>query len=137
MNPHLFVYGSLISSVAHSMGERLRRESILLGPARLQGRLYQVDWYPGVVLSDDTADIVHGEAYRLIAPAASLAWLDEYEGIARGPSSVTARDEYIRTQTPVALDGGGELLVWIYLYQRDVGRLARVMSGRWSTAAGA
>lgn len=136
MNPHLFVYGSLVSSVAHPMGERLRRESMLLGPARLQGRLYKVDWYPGVVRSDDAADIVHGEVYRLTAPASSLAWLDEYEGVARGPSSVTARDEYIRLETPVALDGGREILVWTYLYQRDVSRLARVESGRWRTARG-
>ena len=31
MNPHLFVYGSLMSTARHPMGERLRAEARLIG----------------------------------------------------------------------------------------------------------
>ena len=41
MNPHLFVYGSLMSAAAHAMGERLRREARLVGEATIQGRLHR------------------------------------------------------------------------------------------------
>ena len=135
MNPHLFVYGSLISSIAHPMGERLRAEARLLAPARLKGRLYKVSWYPGVVTSADPRDWVHGEVYRLADPAAALRWLDEYEGVSHGPQSVAPREEYARIETPVALDAGATLVAWVYLYQRSVDGLTRIESGRWSTAA--
>jgi gamma-glutamylcyclotransferase (GGCT)/AIG2-like uncharacterized protein YtfP len=135
VNDNLFVYGSLIFAIAHPMGERLRREAELVGPARLQGRLYKVSWYPAMVLSDALADAVHGEVYRLRDPAGSLAWLDDYEGIVRGPASVTSQNAYSRDEVPVTLEGGRRLVVWTYIYRRDFGGLPRVMSGRWSTDA--
>ena len=49
MNPHLFVYGTLLSTAGHPMGVRLRREARLIGAASIQGRLYRVSWYPGLV----------------------------------------------------------------------------------------
>ncbi len=33
MNPHLFVYGSLMSTAGHPMGARLRAEARLIGAA--------------------------------------------------------------------------------------------------------
>src|SRR5262249_3869026 len=65
MNPHLFVYGTLLSRVRHPMGVRLRREASLIGAASIQGRLYSLGRYPGLVESADAGDIVHGEAYAL------------------------------------------------------------------------
>jgi gamma-glutamylcyclotransferase (GGCT)/AIG2-like uncharacterized protein YtfP len=131
MNTHLFVYGSLLSSVAHTMGERLRREARLVGAATFQGRLYRVSWYPGVVPSSDRADVVHGEVYELDNAATALAWLDRYEGITRDATSVTSADEYERIETPVLLANGRPLVVWIYLYRFDVAALPRVVDGRW------
>jgi gamma-glutamylcyclotransferase (GGCT)/AIG2-like uncharacterized protein YtfP len=84
MNPHLFVYGSLLSSIAHPSGERLRSEARLIGAASMPGRLYRVGWYPGLVAGAAGASRVHGEVYELADPARSLAWLDEYESIVPG-----------------------------------------------------
>jgi gamma-glutamylcyclotransferase (GGCT)/AIG2-like uncharacterized protein YtfP len=131
MTDLLFVYGSLVSAVAHPKGERLRREASLLGAATLQARLYRVSWYPGITLSDDAADLVHGEVYRLATPGASLRWLDEYEGIAPGASSVAPTDDYERRVCRVNLDAGREHEAWVYLYQRDTRALERVVDGRW------
>ncbi len=133
MNDHLFVYGSLISAVAHPKGERLRNEAALVGAASLQGRLYKVTWFPAMVLSDAPGDQVHGEVYRMANPDASLAWLDEYEGIVRGPQSVTAQNAYSRDEVAVTMADGRRLLTWTYVYRRDVGGLAQVLSGRWGT----
>jgi gamma-glutamylcyclotransferase (GGCT)/AIG2-like uncharacterized protein YtfP len=128
---HLFVYGSLMTRLAHPMGERLRAEATLVGPATFNGRLYRISWYPGVLDSADSQDVVHGEVYRLSDPEYALTWLDEYEGIHVGQSSVAAPDEYRRVVRDVMLEDGTRLTTQIYLYSRLVDSRARVVSGRW------
>jgi gamma-glutamylcyclotransferase (GGCT)/AIG2-like uncharacterized protein YtfP len=128
----IFVYGSLVSAIAHPQGERLRREADLLGPATLPARLYRVSWYPAIVKSEEPGDLVHGEVYRLRTPDSTLAWLDEYEGITRGATSVTSPNEYERVAAAVDLAAGGNFDAWVYLYLRPTAALERVASGRWS-----
>jgi gamma-glutamylcyclotransferase (GGCT)/AIG2-like uncharacterized protein YtfP len=134
MQDLIFVYGSLLSRAAHPMGERLRAEATLVDAASIQGRLYRVSWYPGVVLSDDPADRVYGEVYRLVVPVASLQWLDEYEGITPGPTGVAASDAYERRIVPVRLEGGQSIETWMYVYRRPVAGLERVTSGHWAAS---
>jgi gamma-glutamylcyclotransferase (GGCT)/AIG2-like uncharacterized protein YtfP len=129
---HLFVYGSLMTSLAHPMGERLRAEATRIGPATFQGRLYRISWYPGVLDSADARDTVHGELYRLDQALHTLVWLDEYEGIHVGQSSVAAPDEYRRVERHVTLDEGSVVAAQIYLYSRLVDSTSRVTSGRWT-----
>jgi gamma-glutamylcyclotransferase (GGCT)/AIG2-like uncharacterized protein YtfP len=133
MNPHLFVYGSLMSTARHPMGDRLRAEAQLIGAATMQGRLYRVSWYPGVAESADPEQRVHGELYALENPAHALAWLDAYEGVAPG-----SRDpgEYERAERMVRLASGRESSAWVYLYRKDVTGLSLVTDGRWKAAAG-
>ncbi len=127
MNPHLFVYGSLMSSAGHAMGERLRREARLVGEATIQGRLYKISWYPGAVASGDPGERVHGEVYALDNPGRALAWLDDYEGIAPGNPDPS---EYERAERPVRL-ASGEVLAWVYLYRGDVAKLSQILDGHW------
>ena len=132
MNRHLFVYGSLMSTAGHPMGERLRAEARLIGPATIQGRLYRVSWYPGVADSADAEDRVHGEIHALNNPGHALAWLDAYEGIAPGND---ASGEYRRVERPVRLASGQLITAWVYLYRKDVSQLPLVADGRWTTLA--
>ena len=127
----IFVYGTLVAKAAHPNGERLRREASLLGEATLQARLYRVSWYPGLVKSTESADLVYGEVYRLTSPATSLPWLDEYEGIIQSPASGAPPNEYERVTTSVALIAGGTVDAWVYLYLPATTALERVTSGRW------
>jgi gamma-glutamylcyclotransferase (GGCT)/AIG2-like uncharacterized protein YtfP len=130
-NPLLFVYGSLLSSFAHPMGERLRGEATLIDAAVMQGRLYKVSWYPGAVGSDAPSDCVIGEVYRLDDAIHSLAWLDEYEGVMPG-QGVTKLGEYTRAERGVRIARGGDVTAWVYVYQGDVTRLVRITNGRWA-----
>ena len=68
MLDRLFVYGTLMRGFDHPMAQLLSRGADFIGEARCQGRLYLVKHYPGLVLSDDPADVVFGELYRLRAP---------------------------------------------------------------------
>ena len=128
MNPHLFVYGSLMSSAGHPMGERLRREARLVGEATIQGRLYRISWYPGAVASGDAGERVHGEVYALEDPGRALAWLDAYEGIEPGNRD---ENEYERAEQPARLASGEEIAAWVYLYRKGVAGLSAVPRGRW------
>src|SRR5688572_28349392 len=78
MNPHLFVYGTLLSTAGHPKGARLQREAGLIGAASMPGRLYRIKHYPGLVEGTDPNELVHGEVYALNNPTSALTWLDAY-----------------------------------------------------------
>lgn len=128
MNSHLFVYGTLLSGVRHPMGARLKREARLLGKATVSGRLYDLGRYPGLVEVADPSSIVHGEVFALNSPAASLRWLDTYEGIFDNPG----HSEYERSERTVRLMSGAALKAWVYLYRASVRGLPAVPGGRWA-----
>jgi gamma-glutamylcyclotransferase (GGCT)/AIG2-like uncharacterized protein YtfP len=128
MNANLFVYGTLLSCAGHPMGERLRRGASLLGEASIQGRLYSLGRYPGLVESADADDIVHGEAYALDNPSAALEWLDAYEGIRPGGGE---RNPYERVERPVRLASGATIAAWVYLYRKSVRMRPPVFGGHW------
>ncbi len=98
-----------------------------MGPATIAGRLYRIDWYPGLVPGDG---MVHGEVFRLRTPESSLVWLDAYEGIAPDDAE-TNRNEYERVRRPVTLANGDLVETWVYLYLRDVSSATPVADGRW------
>ncbi|HEV7879860.1 gamma-glutamylcyclotransferase family protein [Bradyrhizobium sp.] len=127
MQDHLFVYGTLMRGFDHPMAKLLSRSAEFIGPARCQGRLYLVKHYPGLVLSDDPADVVFGELVRLHAPDTSLVTLDDYEGC--GPD--IASPQYLRRLLPVTLGDGTVSEAWTYVYNRPVAKLKRIASGRF------
>ena len=134
MNPHLFVYGTLLSSAGHPKGARLAREGRLVGEATIQGcGLYSLGRYPGLVEAADVTGPVHGEVFALNNPASSLKWLDAYEGIVPGND---LQNEYERVERPVRLASGESATAWVYLYRKDVSRFRRIPDGRWVSASG-
>lgn len=131
MNKHLFVYGSLMTALAHPMGVRLRHEAQLLGPARVAGRLHRVSWYPGLRPAEAPSEQVHGELYLLYDPPRSLQWLDEYEGIRPGGTIAAASGEYARVECLVTLADATIVRSNTYLYQRPLPLSSWVRSGHW------
>jgi gamma-glutamylcyclotransferase (GGCT)/AIG2-like uncharacterized protein YtfP len=127
MQNRLFVYGTLMHSFDHPMAKLLWRSADFLGSARCQGRLYLVKHYPGLVLSDDPADVVFGELFGLRTPDTSFATLDEYEGCGPGIAS----PQYIRQVRPVTHEDGTVSEAWTYVYNRPVAKLKRIVSGRF------
>jgi gamma-glutamylcyclotransferase (GGCT)/AIG2-like uncharacterized protein YtfP len=133
MNARLFVYGTLLSTAGHPMGARLRRQARLIGEASVQGQLYDLGRYPGLVETADAQERVQGELYALNDPGAALTWLDAYEGIVPGCHD---QSEYQRAERPVRLAGGEEVAAWVYLYRNDARRLQPISSGRWLAEGG-
>ncbi len=132
MKPYLFVYGTLLASAGHAMGARLRRQASLVGEASIQGKLFRIAHYPGLIECSDPQERVHGEVYALTAPAVALKWLDAYEGIEPGAPD---RNEYERVERPVRLASGEHITAWVYLYRKDVAPFRLIPDGRWVSAS--
>jgi len=124
----IFAYGTLMR------GERnheLLASQVLRahGPARVgDAALLQIDWYPGLVLSE--GGTVHGELYELHDVSAALQELDSYEDFMGYESASSLyRRSLINAVTP-----SGPALAWTYIFLGDAGRFSLIPSGRWSGA---
>ncbi|MCA8950820.1 MAG: gamma-glutamylcyclotransferase [Planctomycetes bacterium] len=116
----------------------LHRGATFVGPATLRGRMYECPpigdsvGYPAVVPSDDPADVVHGELFRLHPPFDELlASLDAYEGV----TSATAEPPEYRRRTAVTTSPDGRAITaFVYLYERSTLGLKRISSGRFRSS---
>jgi gamma-glutamylcyclotransferase (GGCT)/AIG2-like uncharacterized protein YtfP len=124
----LFVYGTLMRGYSHPMARLLSANADFLGEVSCRGRLYMVKHYPGLVLSDDAAEIVHGELYRLRAAEDLLREFDMYEACGEGFPEPT---QYLRRVLPVTSADGSTTDAWTYVYNWPVDHLTRIESGRF------
>ena len=128
ISDRLFVYGTLMRGFDHPMAKLLSRSADFIGEARCRGRLYLVKHYPGLVRSDDPADCVFGEVYRLRARDELLREFDMYEACGEGFAEPT---EYVRQMLPVTSEGRSVDEAWTYIYNWPVAHLPRIVSGRF------
>lgn len=126
MSEHLFVYGTLKRHFSHPMHALLVQYAEFAGPATLCGRMYRVAHYPGVVLSDDPAQEVVGELYRVTDAQALFMALDDYEECS--PCHPEPH-EYERMTCLVSLPDGGQIRAWVYLYVREISGFSLINSG--------
>ncbi|HEY7846494.1 MAG TPA: gamma-glutamylcyclotransferase family protein [Bradyrhizobium sp.] len=124
----LFVYGTLMRGYVHPMAKLLSANADFLGEASCRGRLYMVKHYPGLVLSDEAYEIVHGELYRLREPQALLREFDMYEACGEGFPEPT---QYLRQMFSVTLADGSQSEAWTYIYNWPVAKLTLIESGRF------
>lgn len=125
-HPYLFVYGTLRRAGAAALQPTLEHTACWRGLATLQGQLYRIAWYPGLVETDDPADRVVGDLYQLPADTALWQALDEYEGCS---AECPTPHEYQRVLCEVVLESGASCQAWVYLYQGSVEGKARIISG--------
>ncbi len=111
---HVFVYGTLRRGGSNHF-RMAGAEFVTEGKA--SGRLYQIDWYPGLVL-DAAAEGIMGEIYQ-VSPAV-LEALDLFEGA-----------EYRRLQTQVRLPHGENVSAWVWEWLGTVDESRRITSGDW------
>jgi gamma-glutamylcyclotransferase (GGCT)/AIG2-like uncharacterized protein YtfP len=128
ISDRLFVYGTLMRGFDHPMAQLLSRSADFIGEARCRGRLYLVKHYPGLVLSDDSTEVVFGELYRLHQPRELLREFDMYEACGEGFPEPT---EYLRQLVDVTGADGVRAPAWTYIYNWPVTGLPRIESGRF------
>jgi gamma-glutamylcyclotransferase (GGCT)/AIG2-like uncharacterized protein YtfP len=97
-----------------------------IGEASLQGRLFDLGRYPGLVENDTLTDLVIGECFRLKDSKQVLADFDAYE---------ECNDEfekpwlYQRQLRKCSLKSGKMLQAWVYIYNRTVDGKTHIQSG--------
>ena len=128
ISDRLFVYGTLMRGFDHPMAQLLSRSADFIGEARCRGRLYLIKHYPGLVVSDDPAEVVFGELYRLHQPRELLREFDMYEACGEGFAAPT---QYVRQMLQVTRDGQAAEEAWTYVYNWPVAGLPRIASGRF------
>jgi gamma-glutamylcyclotransferase (GGCT)/AIG2-like uncharacterized protein YtfP len=117
MNQYLFVYGTLLSTYDNKEAhEILHHYADLVGPASINGKLFMVDYYPGVVKCEEKS-LVKGELYQLKDPENLFGILDKYEEY--NPNDVE-HSEYIRASVQATVTKSGEVFeAWTYLYNQS------------------
>ena len=126
MSEFLFVYGTLRRDINSPMAELLAGDTVFVSQAMMQGRLYEVDHYPGVIESGGDDDKVFGEVYQILDAKALFAKLDDYEECS---GRFAQPHEYVRKLLPVVLGNGVVLETWCYVYNHDTRGLERLISG--------
>ena len=131
---YLFVYGTLRRGGGCDTHRLLVESARYVGAGAVQGGLYLVSTYPGMVSSSDSSARVRGELYELVAAPgrrhALLGHLDHYEGYDPGDPETSL---YVRERRDVELeeDDGGTRAVeaWVYRFNRPTTTLRRIPSG--------
>lgn len=131
MQHYLFVYGTLRQNANHPMHQLLAEHSCFVAMARYQARLYRIDYYPGAVPSNNSADQVVGELYQLIQPELLLPALDNYEECS---PQFAQPHEYRRELQSIRLDNGNTVIAWVYVYNRNTDGLTLIQTGDFLNA---
>lgn len=118
----VFVYGTLRRGGSNDF--RLAgAEFISAGTVR--GRLYRIDWYPGLVL-DEAGDEIHGEVFSVDAEL--LAALDIFEGLSAGEIEGS---EYRRVPVTVMCRDSTTITAWIWEWIGMTSESWRLNDGDW------
>lgn len=118
----VFVYGTLRRGGSNHF--RMAGAEFL-APGTVMGRMYKIDWYPGLVL-DDAGDEIHGEVFS-IGPEL-LGELDVFEGVSAGE---VEGSEYRRVPVTVVLQDSRTVTAWVWEWLGQFDESRRVREGDW------
>lgn len=122
----IFVYGTLRKQHGVDAYRALASYCDFFAEGRLNGKLFEVNGYPGAVESDNPSEIVVGELYLINSREELLSALDEYEEC---NDDFPQPHEYIRKKLPVYLMDGKVVSAWVYVYNRATDVLEQIEPG--------
>ena len=121
----VFVYGTLRRGASNSW----RMDGAeFVADGTVDGRIYRIDWYPGLVLGGTSRVI--GEVFA-VTPE-HLAALDEFEGVSAAENTGS---EYRRVKAKVAT-AGWTIEAWAWEWIGPLDESKRVRSGDWLAMEG-
>ncbi len=128
---YLFVYGTLRrgairTDAAARAFTQLEADASFMGLATMDGRLFEVDGYPGGCYQFAVGSHVTGDLYQVDVAAGLFSALDAYE---ESDFHFEQPREYQRQRVPVALGDGSVIYAWVYLYSCSIDALLTIESG--------
>lgn len=118
----VFVYGTLRRGGSNHF--RLAGAEFVAA-GTVTGRLYRIDWYPGLVI-DTAGSEIRGEVYAV--DSEQLSALDAFEGLSAGEIEGS---EYRRIQTSVMLQDSQTITAWVWEWLGNVDESLRIADGDW------
>jgi gamma-glutamylcyclotransferase (GGCT)/AIG2-like uncharacterized protein YtfP len=126
INPHLFVYGTLLDS-SNNYAAYLQQHCTLLQQGKFKGRLYDMGEYPGAIADAHCEQYVYGSIYLMTEPEKVLTIIDDYEGFGAEQEQPNL---FIRIQA--AIETNLEpVMCWVYIYNLPIEHFAQIQSGRY------
>lgn len=122
---YLFAYGLLRKGANHEMSDYLNDHTQFISRAFFQGKLYLIDYYPGIIPSANSDDKVIGDVYAL-NDLSILEEVDHFEGVG---DEFEKPNEYRREIQQVIPENGNLMNVWIYLYNGSVESKNQIKGG--------
>lgn len=101
----------------------LARRARFVADAYVQGQLYDIGSYPGLIESSISGELVAGELYDVHNDEELLARLDDYEQCS---AEYPEPWEYQRKKLSVRRDDGQWVDAWVYVYNWPVEHLPRI-----------
>ena len=123
---HLFIYGLLQKEFSNPFSRMVGINVDYLGPCYVFGSLYEIDGYPGLIISENGIGKVHG-TLCLIKELSLLKTLDTFEGVG---TQYPEPNEYRREKITVFL-GDQKIEAWTFLYNWAVQDENLIESGNY------
>jgi gamma-glutamylcyclotransferase (GGCT)/AIG2-like uncharacterized protein YtfP len=114
----VFVYGTLRRGASNHFR---MADSRFVAEGKVRGKLYRIDWYPGIVVDENAGPVV-GEIF--MANAETIAALDEFEGNGY---------RRVRASVDVTDDAGTSSVIkaWMWEWIGDPDQAQCIASGDW------
>lgn len=128
---YIFVYGTLMSTfLENPLRLLLEKNTQFVGEAYTYGKLFLVDYYPGLIHNNPHENHkVYGEIFSINRSLDFLASLDEYEDY--NPKDI-ANSLYIRElKACFLLDNSKSFNCHTYIYNKNVHNLKILTNGRF------
>lgn len=128
MNKYLFVYGTLMKKYSGHKPIHLEKYGKYVSEGIIQGRLYEIDNYPGLILSSNSSDKVYGEIFLLEDFIAAIHKLDEYEDYFQDDLENSL---YVRQVEQIKIKEGETKKAWVFIFNKEVDEKKRIISGNY------
>lgn len=110
------------------MSKFLEKNAEFFGEGYFNGKLFEISWYPGAILSTDEDDKVFGHIYKVNDEEKTFKILDDYEGISE---TAEVPNEFLRVLIDAYLNNGIMLQTWVYVYNLQTSNLKQIASGNY------
>jgi gamma-glutamylcyclotransferase (GGCT)/AIG2-like uncharacterized protein YtfP len=124
----IFVYGTLRNDPLHELFHLLAHDAEFIGEGYVNGCLFNLGDYPGMVLSVNSSEQVKGELYKIsqIKLNTALDILDQFEGCGHFASQPC---EYRRELVNVFITTDKSITAWAYVLNKSTEGLQPIDSG--------
>ena len=125
---YLFVYGTLLEECKNELSKKLKDQSEFIGNAHFNGKLFNVDWYPGAIYLPNSDYKVYGKVYKIEHFKEIIKQLDDYEGVG---NQFESPNQYKREKIKISLANESCIDAWVYIYNWPTDELEFIPHGNY------